>query len=272
MSTQTLCHPEGGSALFALTSRRTSITSMNLTPRHGPFDSRQNRPLPQGDTSERLFPRLVSHPTRRAESRRGGRPLRMSTWVSLLLLVVVQTCSLAIAQTGQAHESESAITKLTPVWVKSYPNLVPPSGQIRMVAVALSESGRCVSVAGNGFVEVLDVAGKLMWSWNYGAINRFITSGVLAISPACDSIALAGDSSYKYVWFADRRGRATPVYFTTTPLSVVFDHSGNLVAVGTGGCDILLFTKAGQLRWKTILNHGYGVVEPCHSRRTTGSL
>jgi len=129
------------------------------------------------------------------------------------------------------------------------------------MAVALSDGARCVGVAGKGVVEVLNSSGAPMWSWNYGAINRFITPGALAISPGCDKIALAGDSGYKYVWFADRKSHARGVPVVGTPLSLAFDRSGQLVAVGTGASTMFLFTSAGSLKWKVPLQKtGYCLV------------
>jgi len=176
----------------------------------------------------------------------------------LLFVVIVQSWSLGGAPQTPEPESKGPppSPRLEAAWIKSYPNLEPPPGQIRAVAVALSESGHCVAVAGDGVLEVLSSSGQLMWSWKYGAINRFITPGALAVSPPCDAIALAGDSSYKYIWFANRRGSAKSAHITSTPLGVAFDHRGELVAAGTGGRDVLLFTASGELKWKRILQEG----------------
>src|SRR5271166_6360541 len=97
----------------------------------------------------------------------------------LLFVVIVQSWSLGGAPQTPEPESKGPppSPRLEAAWIKSYPNLEPPPGQIRAVAVALSESGHCVAVAGDGVLEVLSSSGQLMWSWKYGAINRFITPG-----------------------------------------------------------------------------------------------
>jgi len=101
-------------------------------------------------------------------------------------------------------------------------------------------------------LEVLGVDGRTLWNWNYGAINRFIVAGPLAVSPMCDQVALAGYSGYKKVWLVDRRGRAKPLSMSSTPLSVAFDRDDKSLAVGTGGNSILLYGVDGKLLWKKI--------------------
>jgi len=126
-----------------------------------------------------------------------------------------------------------------------------------ITATALAPNGRCVGVAGVGTVDVLDIEGKKLWSWEYGKLNKFIRAGGLAVSPACDEIALVGDSSYKYTWIVDRRGLRVPIQTTRTPEGIAFSHDGQLVALGTAGCDLLLIRKSGELKWKKTYSQGF---------------
>ena len=149
-----------------------------------------------------------------------------------------------VAITYRDYDYAPPAPALNPVWTKSYP---------KPVSVAVSENGRCVAIAGGGTLDVLDNSGGLLWQWNYSQTSRYIIAGAMAISPSCDAIALAGDPGYRYTWLVRRDGRKRWLHTTSTPLSVTFDHRGGLLAVGTGGSDVLLFTTAGELRWKTTL-------------------
>ena len=141
-----------------------------------------------------------------------------------------------------------------PVWSHSLP---PPSVQLPAItAAALAPNGACAAVAGVGRVDVLDIKGQKLWTWEYGKQNKFITAGGLAVSPKCDVVALVGDSSYKYTWIASRQGVRVPIQTTSTPMGIAFSQDGELIALGTGGCDLLLISKSGALKWKKTYQEG----------------
>lgn len=141
-----------------------------------------------------------------------------------------------------------------PVWSYSLPALSVQMPAIS--AAALAPNGRCVAVAGVGRVDVLDIKGQKLWTWEYGKVNKFIAAGALAVSPTCDEVALAGDSGYKYTWIVGRHGPTVPIQTTSTPLGIAFSHDGEFIALGTGGCDLLLIGKSGGLKWKKTYNQG----------------
>lgn len=146
-----------------------------------------------------------------------------------------------------------------PVWSHTLP---APSVQLPAItAAALAPNGRCVAVAGVGTVDVLDSKGQTLWTWEYGKVNKFITAGGLAVSPKCDAIALVGNSSYKYTWVANRQAVRVPIQTTSTPLGIAFSHDGELIALGTGGCDLLLLGKAGGLKWKKVFKDGFCIFD-----------
>ena len=91
-----------------------------------------------------------------------------------------------------------------PVWSYSLPALSVQMPAIS--AAALAPNGRCAAVAGVGRVDVLDMKGQKLWTWEYGKVNKFITAEALAVSPKCDEVVLVGDSGYKYTWIVGRHG------------------------------------------------------------------
>lgn len=131
-----------------------------------------------------------------------------------------------------------------------------PSTQPAAAAAALAPNGRCAAIAADGAIDVVDIAGHKLWRWDYARNNRFLTVGPLAVSPMCDAVAMVGNSSYKYTWIANRSGHAIPVQTKSTPLSIAFSRSGDFVALGTGGCNLLLLNNSGELQWKKDLNNG----------------
>jgi hypothetical protein len=180
-------------------------------------------------------------------------PKRILAIVSILFLA-------GVVAAAQEQPSAHTIPPLALTWSKAYPNLTVPPSQLLMVSVAVADEGRCFAIAGGGEAEVLDKAGKSLWKWNYRAVSRLIVPGALALSPGCDAIALAGDSGYKYVWLAERQGRALPLplNLSSTPLGVAFAHNGERIAIGTGSGLIALVTKGGKVLWKRTV----GVVLP----------
>ncbi|HEY4960436.1 MAG TPA: hypothetical protein VII29_06240 [Terriglobales bacterium] len=116
---------------------------------------------------------------------------------------------------------------------------------------AFSYDGSCIAIAGSSEAQVISRTGRTLWKWKFGAINRFIVAGSIAVSPACDAIALGGDSSYKYVWIAEKNGHKISLPFSSTPIGVAFSRDGKSVAVGTGSARLYLFTRDGKERWNT---------------------
>jgi hypothetical protein len=144
----------------------------------------------------------------------------------------------------------TAVPLLAPAWTNSYPLLTAKPEQWRPPPPAFSDDGSCIAIAGNGEAQVISNKGRTLWKWNYGALNRMIVAGPLAVAPGCDAIALGGTSSYKYVWIAEKSGRAIPIPMTSTPLGVAFDRTGQSLAVGSGNWAIQMYSRTGQLRWR----------------------
>ena len=183
-------------------------------------------------------------------------PVR-SAMILLALFLCTSVCALpqvVLSSKIQTEPTPPQREGAVPVWSHSLPAINP---QLRAVtAAALAPNGRCVAIAGSGKVEVLSVAGKLLWTWEYGKINKFITAGGLAVSPSCDEIALVGNSGYRYTWLADRGGLKVPIQTSSTPLGIAFSHDGELAVLGTGGCDLLLIGKSGELKSKKTYHDG----------------
>ncbi len=177
---------------------------------------------------------------------------------AILLIVFASASLIMFAQTvvsstpiptGRKPPEEGS-----PVWSYSLPAQTVQLPAI--TAAALAPNGACVAVGGVGRVDVLDIKGQKLWTWEYGKVNKFITAGGLAVSPKCDEVALVGGSGYKYTWIVDRRGLKVPIQTTSTPLGIAFSHDGEVIALGTGGCDLLLIRKSGELKWKKTYNQG----------------
>lgn len=184
---------------------------------------------------------------------------------SMRLILLLLGLSSAFAPAQQTLTSTAVSTTTTPqlgptaMWSRSFTELTVTTQPVAS-AIALAANGHCVAIAGARRAEVLDIAGHPLWTWDFGRVNKFITAGGLAVSPNCDAIAMVGDSGYKYTWIADRHRRKTSIPTTSTPLGIAFSHDGQLVAVGTGGCDLLLISKSGDLKWKRVLHEGYCTV------------
>jgi hypothetical protein len=117
-------------------------------------------------------------------------------------------------------------------------------------------SGDCVAVATDEAVHVIDAGGKRLWDWNYRETSRFLRLpryfspfAPFAVSPACDAVVLGGDPGYKYVLSADRRGGRHVLKTAGTPLRILFDPTGQTVAVVTGASRGYLLSPALQVRW-----------------------
>ena len=178
-----------------------------------------------------------------------------SVTILLVLLVLISTAHaqqvLTSTPTSIQHVPQEGAV---PVWSYSLPALSVQMPAIS--AAALAPNGRCAAVAGVGRVDVLDMKGQKLWTWEYGKVNKFITAEALAVSPKCDEVALVGDSGYKYTWIVGRHGPRVPIQTTSTPLGIAFSHDGEFIALGTGGCDLLLIGKSGGLKWKKTYNQG----------------
>ncbi len=163
-------------------------------------------------------------------------------WIAFLLGLAA-----AFAQAGPPP-----VPQLSPAWSNSYSSLgTPPPEQWRRAAPAFSYDGSCIAIAGGSEAQVISRTGRTLWKWKFGAINRFIIAGSVAVSPACDAIAVGGDSSYKYVWIAEKNGHKISIPFPSTPLGLAFSRDGTSVAVGTGGGRVYLLSRAGKERWST---------------------
>jgi hypothetical protein len=168
--------------------------------------------------------------------------VRPLAWIALLLC-------LAVVAFGQT--SPPPVPQLSPAWSNSYPLGTPSPEQWRRATPAFSYDGSCLAIAGGSEAQVISRTGRTLWKWKFGAINRFIVAGSVAVSPACDAIAVGGDSSYKYVWIAEKNGRKISIPFPSTPLGVAFSRDGKSVVVGTGSARLYLFTRDGKERWST---------------------
>jgi hypothetical protein len=140
---------------------------------------------------------------------------------------------------------------LAPNWSNSYDRGKPPPEPWRGAKPAFSYDGSCIAIAGGSEAQVISRTGRTLWKWKYGAINRFIVAGLIAVSPACDALAIGGDSSYKYVWIAEKNGHKTPIPVPSTPVGAAFSRDGKSFAVGTGSARLYLFTRDGKQRWST---------------------
>jgi hypothetical protein len=121
--------------------------------------------------------------------------------------------------------------------------------------VVPSADGRCLAVATDSGVTVLDNSGRELWSREYRSISPWLKpetlqfqhrSEVLAVAPHCSWIALAGDSSYRYVWIVGKH-LSRSFQPKGTPEAVAVSHKGDLVAVGTASDHIYLLDPRAQL-------------------------
>jgi hypothetical protein len=126
----------------------------------------------------------------------------------------------------------------------------------KVSSAALSSEGRCVAITTPTFVAVADKTARELWRWNFSEGNRFIVATRVAVSPKCDWLAFAGGVGYRYVWIVHRNGKRIPLKTEGTPLAVEINHSGTLVAVGTGAGVVSLYTREGALRWRNDVGGG----------------
>ncbi len=157
----------------------------------------------------------------------------------------------SVGHTEPNPPKPSPIPLLSPAWSNSYSLGTPPPEQWRRATPAFSYDGSCIAIAGGSEAQVISRTGRTLWKWKFGAINRFVVAGSVAVSPACDAIAMGGDSSYKYVWIAEENGHKISIPFPSTPLGVAFSRDGTSVAVGTGGERLYLFSRDGKEQWTT---------------------
>jgi len=114
---------------------------------------------------------------------------------------------------------------------------------------AWSSTGKCVAVSTADTVNVIDTAGALIWTWQFGRTNRLVRANLLAVSPSCDLVAIGGDSDYKYVWIAQRRGARMFFKTSGTPWAVRFSLAGDVVAVTTGASRGYLLSRRAEVLW-----------------------
>jgi len=115
---------------------------------------------------------------------------------------------------------------------------------------AWSAGGTCFAISTAVAVHVVDAAsGRERWRWNFRSHNRLIRAGSVAVSPQCDTVAVGGDTNYKYIWIAKRTGRPASLKTTGSPTAVVFSKSGDMVAVRTASppADVYLASVDGRL-------------------------
>ena len=174
------------------------------------------------------------------------------------IVVLVLTLALCIVASGQQVLSSQGVSHTIqrsgdtkPEWTASFPMLTASPDHWQQAKPAFSYDGKCIAIAGNGEAVVVSNTGRTLWKWHFGRINRFLVAGSVAVSPTCDAIAMGGDSSYKYVWIADRKGHAVSVAFKSTPFGIVFDRTGQSVAVGTGAGRMFLYHRDGKEVWDT---------------------
>jgi hypothetical protein len=135
---------------------------------------------------------------------------------------------------------------LQPVWDV-------PMTKVR--SVALSQNGDCYSVVTLERISLFSRSGREIWHWDFKNGNRFMTASRVAVSPDCKWLAVAGRENYRYTWIAHRDGRMIPLRTKATPVSIAISHRGDMLAIGTGGGDVLLFNSDGTMRWQQTLTY-----------------
>jgi hypothetical protein len=119
-----------------------------------------------------------------------------------------------------------------------------------VVGQAWSSSSSCIAIATDTSVQVIDREGRLLWLWKVPQKSHLIRfSHGLAVSPACDAIAIPGWADYRYVWTATRDGH--PAFFKTkgTPEIVAFSLDGDTIAVATAASRAYLLSPQLEPRW-----------------------
>jgi hypothetical protein len=130
---------------------------------------------------------------------------------------------------------------LKPAWSRPLGKLV------RLIGV--EEYGRCIAFADKNAIQIVSPANDVLWTWPYRHVNRLLNLRDVAVSHDCDAVAVVGDSTYKFAWIAERGGRLITIPLAATPTEVRFDHTSQLVAVGTFSGSVLLYSRDGQPRW-----------------------
>jgi hypothetical protein len=116
---------------------------------------------------------------------------------------------------------------------------------------AWSPTGSCVAVATYSNIHVVDLSGRVTWTWNYRPLTRYLNIMYsLAVSPSCDAVAAAGFTDYRYVWVGARDGTHRSFKVTGTPWHVEFSLAGDAIAVATGWTRGYLFSsRLDRVRW-----------------------
>ena len=135
-----------------------------------------------------------------------------------------------------------------PVWVLTLEDPEP------VAIAAWSPTGTCVAVATDTTVQVIDRAGRPLWTWHVHETSPFLhprhdALSVFAVSPACDVVAIGGRSDYKYLWTADRRGRYVFLKTVGTPFYAAFSLHGDNLAVTTSGPFAYVLSPHLDVRW-----------------------
>jgi hypothetical protein len=123
-----------------------------------------------------------------------------------------------------------------------------------IVVSAWSSTGKCLAVATDTTVHVIDSAGRPLWDWKFQETSRYLhPTGyyryAFALSPACNAVVMGGGSDYKYIWIADRSGGRSFFKTTGTPFHARFDATGQTIAVTTGAWVGYLLSPRLNVRW-----------------------
>jgi hypothetical protein len=118
-----------------------------------------------------------------------------------------------------------------------------------VVRAAWSTSGSCVALATGTEVHVADVTGRVLWRWRFREMGRFMRPELLAASASCDTVAVGGDSSYRFVWLANRSGQRFAMKTVGTPKALAFALDGEALAVSTAAPRGYLVDASMTVRW-----------------------
>ena len=123
-----------------------------------------------------------------------------------------------------------------PMWTVVIDDRTPSATDRRgqLMRQAWAPSGQCLAISTDHAVHILDTSGRELWRWAFREQNRLTRANVLAVSPRCDMVAIGGDTDYRYVWIARRRGGSAFFKTLGTPMTVVFSTRGDVVAARTG--------------------------------------
>jgi len=130
---------------------------------------------------------------------------------------------------------------------------VDPRGRIdlgaEVVRAAWSTSGSCVALATGTEIHVADAKGRVLWRWRFRDMGRFMRPQLLAASASCDTVAVGGDSSYRFVWLANRSGQRFALKTAGTPRALAFALGSEALAVSTAAPRGYFVDASMTIRW-----------------------